>query len=429
MSFEDLVEETRAGRCIAFVGAGFTSPVCRRWSELLQSIAAELPEAGPRAEVATLLQRGEYEIAAQVLEDAFSRDATARLLDLVRRHTPKPSPTGEERARMDRRKQLLKEIPFGAILTTNFDEELPGSVLDRATYSALLRDADRSVMARRFWLRPEQREHGRSPILKLHGDLRGDRGITLSRRGYRTRLYSEPGYLNVLRTVFMTKTLLFIGFSFNDAYLNELRSEALAYIGGAGGTPTVAYAVLADMHPSVQSHYAKHEGMHVFHYDSRNNTTHEYVDEFLARFHAETSPAMVMGPRLEGKRILWVDPNDHHNWRGAAYLNEAARGLLTIELAKSPERALERLESERYDLVISRWGHQHAGPSDAVRLLEGLRQSDRRVPVVVFSSGAFASANREVALQLGALEYTSDWEVLFEVIDRRFGPPPRARRM
>ena len=42
----------------------------------------------------------------------------------------------------------------------------------------------------------------------------------------------------------------------------------------------------------------------------------------------------------------------------------------------------------------------------------------------MFASGSHADENREVALRLGALEYTSSWEVLFEVIDRRFGPPP-----
>ena len=423
MSMDNLVAETRAGRCIAFIGAGFTSPVCRRWGELLGRIAAEVPDHGVRDQVDALLQRREYEIAAQVLEDAFAHDETSRLLELVRRHTPKPAPTAEERERMERRKRLLEEIPFAAILTTNFDEELPGSVLDRETYSALVRDADRNLLARRFWIRPDEPQ-GRSPILKLHGDLRGDKGITLSRRGYRTRLYSEPGYLNVLRTVFMTKTLLFIGFSFNDAYLNELRSEALAYIGKGSDTPTVAYAVLADVHPSVRAHYAKHEGIHVFDYDSKDNTDHGYVDEFLGKLHAKTSPAHVMGPRLEEKRILWVDPNDHHNARGADYLHRAARGLCTIELAKSPERALERLETESYELVISRWGHQPHGPADAIRLLEGMRQNDRRAPVVIFSSGDFAERNRETALRLGALEYTFHWEDLFEVIARRFGPPP-----
>ena len=429
MSFDDLVAETRAGRCVAFIGAGFTAPVCRSWPSLLREIAAEIEGEDVRAQVESLLARGDgasFEIAAQILEDSFAGERTDRLLELVRRHTRRAEVSAEARALMDRRKELLREIPFAAILTTNFDDELAGSVLDRETYAALVRDADRSLLLRRFWLRPEHGA-GRSPILKLHGDLRGEKGITLSRRGYRTRLYSEPGYLNVLRTVFMTKTLLFLGFSFNDAYLNELRSEALAYIGK--GHTTLAYAVLPDLPASVERHYAKHEGIHVFGYDSNGGSDHHYVDDFLERFHGKTSPSKVMGPRLEGRRLLWVDPNQDHNWRGAEYLSDAARGHCAIELSKSPADALVRLATGKYDLVISRWGHQQRGPSDAIVLLEGMRKSDHRVPVVIFSSGDHARENREIALGLGALEYTSQWETLFEVIDRRFGPPPRSVRI
>lgn len=429
MSFDDLVAETRAGRCVAFIGAGFTAPVCRSWPHLLREIAAEIDGGDVRAQVESLLARGDgasFEIAAQILEDSFAEERTTRLLDLVRRHTRRPAISPEARALMDRRKELLREIPFAAVLTTNFDDELPGNVLDRETYAALVRDADRSLLLKRFWMRPEHGA-GRSPILKLHGDLRGEKGITLSRRGYRTRLYAEPGYLNVLRTVFMTKTLLFIGFSFNDAYLNELRSEALAYIGK--GNTTLAYAVLPDLPESVQSHYAKHEGIHVFGYDSNGGADHQYVDDFLERFHGKTSPSKVMGPRLEGRRILWVDPSQDRNWRGAEYLRDAARGHCAIELSNSPADALARLGTETFDLVISRWGHHPKRPADAVVLLEGMRKGDHRAPVVIFSSGDHARENREVALGLGALEYTSQWETLFEVIDRRFGPPPRAARI
>jgi hypothetical protein len=74
--------------------------------------------------------------------------------------------------------------------------------------------------------------------------------------------------------------------------------------------------------------------------------------------------------------------------------------------------------------VITRWGHGGGREPDAVRLLDAMRRKDARVPVVVFASGAHAAENRETALRMGALEYTSDWDTLFEVIDRRFGPPP-----
>ncbi len=417
-----LVEEIRSGRCVAFVGAGFSAPVCRRWPELLRAIANDAADEQVRAEVEALLARGtgrDHEVAAQILEDAFARHETARLLDVVRRHTRRSDVRADDDARMKRRRDLLLGIPFAAILTTNFDDVLHGRVLDRETYGELVRQADRRWLETRFW-----RKAGPAPVLKLHGDLRGETGITLSRRGYRTRLYAEPGYLAVLRSVFLTKTLLFIGFSFSDEYLNELRSEALAYVGQESRTPTLAYAVVPDMPEAICAHYERHEGVRVLTYDSRGGADHHSVDELLAALHARTHPAKVMGPRLSRKRILWVDPNDRNNAKGRAYLDDAAEGLCTIELAASPEQAVARLMSGTYDLVITRWGHDEGREPDAVRLLDAMRRKDARVPLVVFASGAHAAENRETALRMGALEYTSDWDTLFEVIDRRFGPPP-----
>lgn len=144
----------------------------------------------------------------------------------------------------------------------------------------------------------------------------------------------------------------------------------------------------------------------------------------LATLHARTHPAKVMGPRLQGKRIFWVDPNDRNNAKRRAYLDVAAEGFCTIELAASPEQAIARLADGAYDLVITRSGHHDDRDSDAVRLLDAMRRKDLRAPVVVFASGAHAPDNRETALRLGALEYASEWETLFEIIDRRFGPPP-----
>lgn len=424
---DDLVAEIKAGHCIAFLGAGFSAPVCRGWGDLLAEVSGAASDPSVKTHVDALVARGtgrDYEVAAQLVEDAFAESPTSALLEAVRRSTKKPVVTPEERALMKRRSELLLGIPFAAILTTNFDEVLPGRVLDGDTYGELLREADRRWLEKRFW----KRETIATPVLKLHGELRGDKGITLSRRGYRARLYAEPGYLNVLRSVFLTKTLLFVGFSFNDEYLNELRSEALAYIGRHASATPLAYAIVPDMPPAVCAHYAKHEGMHLFSYDSGpQRREHDAVDTLLEHLHQATNPLVIMGKRLDGKRILWVDPSDQNNARGRAHLADAARGLCTIDLAGSPDEAFARLPDGRYDLVITRWGHHPRAAPDAVVLLEKMRANDVRVPVVVFASGAFAGENRERALGLGALEYTSDWEALFEVIDRRFAPPPCLR--
>lgn len=408
---------------MAFVGAGFSAPVCRKWGELLVAISERSPEPSVREHVAALVQRGggrDYEVAAQIVEDAFADADRSKLLEAVRGTTKKPIVTPEERETMKRRSDLLLGIPFAAILTTNFDDVLAGRVLDSETYGELLREADRRWLEKRFW-----KKSAHTPVLKLHGDLRGTKGITLSRRGYRARLYAEPGYLNVLRSVFLTKTLLFIGFSFNDEYLNELRSEAIAYLGTHATKAPLAYAIVPDMPPQMCAHFEKHEGVRLFTYDSGPaRAEHGSVDALLEQLHEATSPTKIMGARLSGKRILWVDPSDRNNARGRAHLADASRNLCTIDLAASPDEATQRLATERYDLVITRWGHHPKSPPDAVVLLEAMRKMDARAPVVVFASGAFAEENRERALGLGALEYTSDWETLFEVIDRRFGPPP-----
>ena len=420
---EHLVEEIKGGRCMAFVGAGFSAPVCRKWGELLVAISERAGDSSVREHVGALVARGggrDYEVAAQILEDAFSSTEAAKLVEVVRQKTKRPGVTEGERQTMKRRSELLLGIPFAAILTTNFDDVLPGRVLDGETYGELLRDTDRRWLERRFW-----RKNTSTPVLKLHGDLRGTKGITLSRRGYRARLYAEPGYLNVLRSVFLTKTLLFIGFSFNDEYLNELRSEALAYLGTHATRMPLAYALVPDMPPPVCAHFERHEGVRLFTYDSGpDRASHTSVAELLERLHEATSPTKIMGGRLSGKRILWVDPSDQNNAKGRAHLADASRNLCTIDLAASPAEAAAKLAAQTYDLVITRWGHHPKSDPDAVVLLEAMRKMDARVPVVVFASGAFAEKNREHAFRLGALEYTSDWETLFEVIDRRFGPPP-----
>ena len=421
---ETLADEIVAGRCVAFVGAGFSAPVSRPWRELLIAVASEAD--GPvRAQVEGLLAANavtarSFEVAAQLLEDTFKEAPTEHLLAKLARHTGRPTIAESTKQAMHDRKRRLLEIPFSAILTTNFDEQLGGAVLDAATYGDVLREG-----GRRWW-----NAWGHDPrVYKLHGDLQGDAGVTLSRRGYRTRLYTEPGYLHVLRSLFLTKTVLFIGFSFTDEYLNELRSECLAYLAREGKTPTLAYALLNDVPEAIRNHYRDHEGIEVFDYDTKGVAEadqHAPFDRFVELLHERTNPAAVLGRRLAGKRILWVDPTDRND-RGHEFLRRAAKGTCTIDTARSPADAMTRMHAGdpcNYDLVITRWGHHRDAPADALVLLEAMRSGDRRAPVVIFASGNHAEENRERALRLGALEYTAGWETLYRVLDSRFGGPP-----
>jgi CheY-like chemotaxis protein len=400
--------------------------VCPTWKTLLLTLSDGVE--GVRDHVRALLATDapssrDYEVAAQMIEDALADRA---LGEAVRKAFAKARAEREEgRAIVERRKDLLLDIPFANVLTTNFDDVLEGDVLGAGTYEGLLRGD--SV---RWWDARFRRGRTRRRVLKLHGDLGGDGEITLSRQAYRKRLHADPGYLHALRSVFMTRSVLFLGFSFTDEYLNELRSEVLSYLARPDGTtPTLAYAVLADVTPAMREHYRRHEGIEVFDYGSRAERGHGAFDDFLERLHALTTPSAILGARLEGRAILWVDPHEDHGigWR---FLEEAAKGRCVLESARSPEEALARIaETESgYDLVITRWNHRPGGSSDGMRLLDGMRARGLTAPVVVFASGDHAEENREEALRRGALEYTFHWDTLCEVIDRRFGPPPGASR-
>mgnify|MGYP002388440496 CR=1 FL=1 len=83
------------------------------------------------------------------------------------------------------------------------------------------------------------------PVVKLHGDLLAEPpDVVLTRRDYRQRLYGSPAYTTFLKSLFATSTVLYLGFSFTDAYLNELRSEILALVDYRTGDRPLAYAVV-----------------------------------------------------------------------------------------------------------------------------------------------------------------------------------------
>ena len=49
-------------------------------------------------------------------------------------------------------------------------------------------------------------------------------------QGYRRLLHECPGYATFLKALMSTKTLLYVGFSFTDDYLNEFRSEIVSML-------------------------------------------------------------------------------------------------------------------------------------------------------------------------------------------------------
>lgn len=127
-----LIASIRAGECVAFVGAGFSAPAgFPMWSDLLRRIASAASADGRlAAELAATVDElvsGPHpaahalDQAAQLLEDALGVEG---LVSYMRRFLrPKQLPLA---ASMQRRLKLLAQLPFRAILTTNFNPLIEG---------------------------------------------------------------------------------------------------------------------------------------------------------------------------------------------------------------------------------------------------------------------------------------------------------------
>lgn len=456
-----LLEAIAQGDCVAFVGAGFSAAAeLPQWEELIRRIADDLLRDDPGAEQAAVVlslldgkapsSHRELEMAAQLLHDALGPERFSQSLTRALRRDALP-PIMQERL-----KHLLG-IPFRAIVTTNFDLLLGGTPPSGAVYRRLLRGPRPSPwreavirVALSQQLVEDLPAAADSVVVQLHGRVDDPRSLVLTRSQYRQRLYADPAYLTVLRSLLATSTVLFLGYSLADAYLNELRSELVEAMsepeggdslpgaaGAAGGKrfagKPLAWAVLANVSDVARDYYRVHEGLAVVPYRAESGD-HSDFDRILARLYEETNPIHRLGQRLTDRRLLWVDPQPDNNALGRELLRTAVKDCLAghdcfegrlIEV-EALERALALLadQAEDFDLIISHWGHDPTtGDANGARLLRSVaaqRAAGRDLgPVVIFSSGRDNQAeNRRRALRLGAVAYVTRWEDLMATLER-----------
>jgi hypothetical protein len=455
-----LLEDIRAGNCVAFVGAGFSAAAgLPPWPELVRAIALELPPGEAAVHRATLEQllgtretqgsHRELEMAAQLLFDALGEERCRHLLrSTLRPHRLPPV--------MQERLKHLLGIPFRAIVTTNFDPLLPGVPPDAMAYRRLLR-SDRFGAWREATLRAalgidfslENIDAPDRPVVQLHGTLLDDSTLVFTRSQYRRRLYANPAYLTALKALLATSSVLFLGYSMRDAYLNELRAElieafqtsAAATVAAAGDAPRVAqlrrplaWAVLEDVSDVACKYYERHEGLGVLPYRTGpEHTDHSGFDAILARIYGETNSVHRLGQLLRGRRLLWLDPSPEHNALGRQLITAAVRevegaaeiGHHLVEVATCGEAVgLLQQRPGFFDMVLSHWGHGSGpdGMSNGEALLRataGLRALGQPMPpVMIFAGAGHEAENRRRALQLGAIGFTSDWARLMAVIER-----------
>jgi SIR2-like domain len=192
---EPLIDDIAEGRCLPFFGAGFSlnarlaqGQTMPTWSGLTTALA----QAG---EIAA---RDSGPDVAQEYERKFGR---VGLIDAIRRalHTDSVRPGAAHLA--------FAELPFDTVYTTNFD-----LLLEDALHT--VRRPFRSLVGELQL--PFHAGFLATNVVKLHGDLRHEEHIIVTRNDYDEFLDEYPVIATHLSAMLITRTALFVGYSRTD---------------------------------------------------------------------------------------------------------------------------------------------------------------------------------------------------------------------
>ena len=208
--FLDLVEALRNRRVAPFIGAGL-SRACGypMWGEALRKMAQKFANLHVR-DIEPFMSRYDYLGAAQVLFDAAEDRVRQFIKTEFRQNGNLTGPI-----------QLLPDLAPGCIVTTNFDTVIEdvfkerGQPLDGYMHGT---QAGHNFVQRLL--------RGERCILKLHGDAGQGNSHVFTQAQY-TVAYGEPlDFKNqlpkALRQIFITHSLLFLGYSLEQDKTLEL---------------------------------------------------------------------------------------------------------------------------------------------------------------------------------------------------------------
>lgn len=122
-------------------------------------------------------------------------------------------------------------------------------------------------------------------IIKLCGDVSRPNSIVVTKRDFNVFANSHSGVLDKLRNVLETKTILFIGYSMNDPFINQIW-DVINY--SFGGYQRRGYCVLFDPDPLEIDDMEK-RNLLVISLSEKSKSKSDLLGKFLANIAQELS--------------------------------------------------------------------------------------------------------------------------------------------
>lgn len=190
--------------------------------------------------IQALLEQDDLLPAAEAIKDAVHPEVFRRALaSIIDDESISPSPTHS----------LLPTISFAAVLTSNYDRLLEKAYGKVAHLPWVITHASGTALTTAL-------HEDKFYILKVHGTIEHIETIVLGRKSYRELMHGNQAYVEHIKTLLRTKTVLFVGFSLADPDLRLLLDQEQVIW---QGHTNIHYALLnaEDLNPIVQKEWER----------------------------------------------------------------------------------------------------------------------------------------------------------------------------
>ncbi|HLP47694.1 MAG TPA: AAA family ATPase [Candidatus Deferrimicrobium sp.] len=269
---EDLIQACVDNECILFAGLGLSAgsgmPTRNEFVEgfLEWAITDKIIEKKFGESLRPSLKQGDTELVVNAVYGQLKNlDKLTRYLENI---FLDPS------RQLSKTHYLLKDIGFNAVLTSNIDNLLERTFDDFTDPIYTPEDSEsflNSLTKRKFF------------ILKIRGKIEESRGLCVAQEVYKRSIAGNLHFLEVMESLFFSRTLLFIGLSFEGI------EDNLEVFNFRGDIPLRHYALVAVSGSDWQAKaelLKKRYGIQVLPYPFSKD--HPEVDEFLEKLANET---------------------------------------------------------------------------------------------------------------------------------------------
>lgn len=213
-----LVNEIVKERCVLFLGAGVSASAQTpdgksppEWEEFLLEACSLVRDGGHRAAIEELIKKNKLLIALQAIKDKSNIAEYHHLLD---KHFNHPD------YRPSKLHKLIYDLDARVVITTNFDKIYEA-------YCHSFRGATNAFKTLNYTskvLSDELRSNTRL-IIRAHGSINDINDMIFTRAEYHRAKREYSQFYDVLRAIFLTNTVVFIGCGLDDPDIMLLLEE------------------------------------------------------------------------------------------------------------------------------------------------------------------------------------------------------------